>query len=287
MKNYLGLMQKIMTFGEDRQGRNAVTRALFAEQLTWDMRAGFPLVTTKKVPFKSVTGELLWFLSGSTNDNDLKKIMDYPPEKPTIWSANANDPNWIPRRSQEGDLGRIYGKQWRSWQGASWLEELQKWTCVQVDQIYTVVERIKKDPFDRRLIVTSWNPADLNKMSLPACHVMFQFYCGADDSLSLSMIQRSCDYFLGVPFNIASYALLTQMVAQQTELEPGDFIWTGGDCHIYDNHLTQVREQLSREPYPFPRLHLRPAPSLFDYTFDDVEVLDYRHHPAIKAPVAV
>ncbi|NKY46360.1 thymidylate synthase [Nocardia cerradoensis] len=260
---YEDLLRLVLERGTPKSDRTGTgTRSIFGHQLRYDLSAGFPLITTKKVHLKSIVYELLWFLRGDSNIRWLHE------HGVTIWDEWAD---------AHGELGPVYGVQWRSWPTPD---------GTHIDQIAQVLQTLRTDPDSRRIIVSAWNVADLDKMALAPCHAFFQFHV-ADGKLSCQLYQRSADLFLGVPFNIASYALLTHMVAQQTELEPGDFIWTGGDCHIYDNHLTQVREQLSREPYPFPRLHLRPAPSLFDYVFEDVEVLDYRHHPAIKAPVAV
>lgn len=244
----------------DRTGTG--TRSIFGHQLRYDLSQSFPLITTKKVHLKSIVYELLWFLRG---DSNVKWLQD---NGVTIWDewADAN-----------GELGPVYGVQWRSWPTPD---------GTHIDQISQVLQTLRTNPDSRRMIVSAWNVADLDKMALAPCHAFFQFYV-ADGKLSCQLYQRSADLFLGVPFNIASYALLTLMVAQQTELQPGEFIWTGGDVHIYDNHVQQVREQLSREPYPFPQLHLRPAPTLFDYAYEDVELGGYQHHPAIKAPVAV
>jgi thymidylate synthase len=223
---------------------------------------GFPLVTTKRVHFRSVALELLWFLRGDGNARWLQE------RGVSIWDEWAGP---------DGDLGPVYGVQWRSWPTPD---------GGHVDQIAEVLRTLRTDPDSRRMVVSAWNVADLPRMALAPCHALFQFHV-ADGRLSCQLYQRSADLFLGVPFNIASYALLTTMVAQQVGLEPGDFVWTGGDCHIYDNHVEQVREQLSRDPYPFPRLQLRAAPSLFEYELEDLQLVDYRHHPAIKAPVAV
>src|SRR4051794_30315615 len=260
---YEDLLRRVMAQGaakEDRTGTG--TRSLFGQQLRFPLEAGFPLVTTKRVHFRSVAYELLWFLRGDSNVNWLRE------HGVTIWDEWARE---------DGELGPVYGVQWRSWPTPDGRH---------VDQITDVLETLRKDPASRRLVVSAWNVGDIPAMALPPCHAMFQFYV-ADDRLSCHLYQRSADLFLGVPFNIASYSLLTHMVAQQTGLGVGDFVWTGGDCHIYDNHVDQVREQLSREVYPFPRLDLKPAASLFDYQFEDFEVVGYEHHPALRAPVAV
>ncbi|MCP2295973.1 thymidylate synthase [Nocardia amikacinitolerans] len=260
---YEDLLRLVLATGTAKADRTGTgTRSVFGHQLRYDLGAGFPLITTKKVHLKSIVYELLWFLRGDSNVGWLRE------HGVTIWDEWA-DP--------QGELGPVYGVQWRSWPTPD---------GAHIDQIGQVLDTLRTDPDSRRIIVSAWNVAELDKMALAPCHAFFQFYV-ADGKLSCQLYQRSADLFLGVPFNIASYALLTHMVAQQTGLEPGDFIWTGGDCHIYDNHVEQVTEQLSREPYPFPRLRLRRAASLFDYAYEDVEVVDYQHHPAIKAPVAV
>ena len=253
-----------MAHGTQKSDRTGTgTRSVFGRQMRFDLRDSFPLITTKRVHFKSVALELLWFLRGDSNVRWLQE------RGVSIWNEWADD---------DGELGPVYGVQWRSWptpDGDS------------IDQIAKVIQSIRTNPDSRRHMVTAWNPAEVDNMALPPCHAMFQFYV-ADGKLSCQLYQRSADLFLGVPFNIASYALLTLMVAQQTGLEPGEFVWTGGDVHIYDNHVDQVREQLSRDPYPYPQLRLARKPeSIFDYTLEDFEVLDYRHHPGIKAPIAV
>ena len=245
----------------DRTGTG--TRSVFGRQMRFDLSESFPLITTKRVHFKSVALELLWFLRGDSNVRWLQE------RGVSIWDEWADE---------NGELGPVYGVQWRSWPTPD---------GGHIDQIAKLVDGIRKNPDSRRHIVTAWNPAEVDNMALPPCHAMFQFYV-ADGRLSCQLYQRSADTFLGVPFNIASYALLTLMVAQQTGLAPGEFVWSGGDVHIYDNHVEQVREQLSREPYPYPQLRIRRTPeSIFDYTLEDFEVLDYRHHPGIKAPIAV
>ncbi|ACZ87731.1 thymidylate synthase [Streptosporangium roseum] len=260
---YEDLLRLVLTSGTAKADRTGTgTRSVFGHQLRYDLSQGFPLVTTKKVHLRSIVYELLWFLRGDSNIGWLHK------HGVTIWDewADAN-----------GELGPVYGAQWRSWPAPDGRH---------IDQVSEVLDTLRRDPDSRRMIVSAWNVAELDKMALAPCHAFFQFYV-ADGKLSCQLYQRSADLFLGVPFNIASYALLTHMVAQQAGLKPGDFIWTGGDCHIYDNHVEQVTEQLSRTPFEFPGLRLRQADSLFDYAYADVEVLDYRHHPAIKAPVAV
>ncbi len=264
MRQYLDFMQHVRDQGvrkEDRTGTG--TLSVFGHQLRFDLRDGFPLVTTKKLHTKSIVHELLWFLRGDTNIAYLKA------NGVTIWDEWA-DP--------AGELGPIYGYQWRSWPTPG---------GGHVDQLAQLVAEIRRNPDSRRLIVSAWNVADIPRMKLPPCHAFFQFYV-AQGRLSCQLYQRSADIFLGVPFNIASYALLTHMVAQQTDLEVGDFVWTGGDCHLYVNHLEQVTTQLSRTPLALPRLVLkRRPPTLFDYVYDDIEIVGYQSHPALKAPVAV
>ncbi len=260
---YEDLLAEVLAHGTPKGDRTGTgTRSVFGRQLRYDLGAGFPLVTTKRVHLRSVVYELLWFLRGDSNVRWLQE------HGVRIWNEWA---------APDGELGPVYGVQWRSWPTPDGRH---------VDQISAVLETLRRDPDSRRMIVSAWNVGELDAMALAPCHAFFQFYV-ADGRLSCQLYQRSADLFLGVPFNIASYALLTHMVAAQTGYAPGEFIWTGGDCHIYDNHHEQVREQLSREPYPFPRLELAPSPSLFDYTYEHVAVHDYRHHPTISAPVAV
>ena len=264
MHQYENFMRHVFEHGTVKADRTGTgTRSWFGYQMRFDLAEGFPLVTTKKLHLRSIIHELLWFLQGSSNVQYLRD------NKVTIWDEWARE---------DGELGPVYGVQWRSWpapDGGS------------IDQIAQVVREIRSNPDSRRLIVSAWNVSDIPKMALPPCHLLFQFYV-AEGRLSCQLYQRSCDIFLGVPFNIASYSLLTHMVAQQCGLGVGDFVWTGGDCHIYSNHFDQVREQLAREARPYPRLVLRRRPpSLFEYTFDDFEIVDYDPHPHIKAPVAV
>ncbi|QNN56156.1 thymidylate synthase [Diaphorobacter ruginosibacter] len=245
----------------DRTGTG--TRSVFGHQMRFDLSEGFPLVTTKKVHLKSIILELLWFLRGDSNVKWLQE------RGCTIWDEWARE---------DGDLGPVYGVQWRSWPTPD---------GGHIDQIAEVVKQLKTNPDSRRIIVSAWNVADLSKMALMPCHAFFQFYV-ADGKLSCQLYQRSADIFLGVPFNIASYALLTHMLAQQCDLEVGDFVWTGGDCHIYNNHFEQVQTQLARTPFAYPTLNIKRRPdSIFDYEYEDFEVIGYEHHPAIKAPVAV
>ncbi len=264
MRQYLDLLQDVLDHGvrkEDRTGTG--TLSVFGRQLRFALAEGFPLVTTKKVHTRSIIYELLWFLRGDTNVRWLQE------RGVTIWDEWADE---------GGELGPVYGRQWRSWPTADGRS---------IDQLATVIRQLREDPDSRRMIVSAWNVGELQSMALAPCHALFQFYV-AGGRLSCQLYQRSCDLFLGVPFNIASYALLTHLLAQQADLEPGDFVWTGGDCHLYLNHLEQARLQLTRAPYPLPRLELRRRPpTLFDYEFDDIAIMDYQHHPAIKAPVAV
>jgi len=264
MKQYHDLMRHVLEHGVDKSDRTGVgTRSVFGYQMRFNLGEGFPLVTTKKVHWKSVVYELLWFLLGETNIRYLRE------NGVTIWDEWA-DP--------EGELGPIYGKQWRSWEGADGQT---------IDQLAWVVEEIKRNPDSRRLVVSAWNVADLPKMALAPCHILFQFYV-AQGRLSCQLYQRSADIFLGVPFNIASYALLTLMVAQVTGLQPGEFVHTLGDAHLYHNHFEQARLQLSREPRPLPTVRLNPAVrDLFAFTYDDIELVGYHPHPRIPAPVAV
>ena len=245
----------------DRTGTG--TKSIFGYQMRFDLSQGFPLITTKKVHFKSIAIELLWFLRGDSNVQWLQS------HGVTIWDEWANE---------RGELGPVYGVQWRSWPSPDGKN---------LDQITDIIDMIKKNPDSRRIIVSAWNVADLHKMALMPCHVIFQFYV-ANNQLSCQLYQRSADSFLGVPFNIASYALLTHMIAQQCDLGVGEFIWVGGDCHIYDNHVDQVQLQLSREPYPFPTLRINRRPAdIFGYEFSDFTIENYLHHPAIKGAVAV
>lgn len=264
MKQYLDLMRHVRDHGvvkADRTGTGTVS--VFGYQMRFDLSAGFPLVTTKKLHWRSIIHELLWFLKGDTNIRYLKE------HGVSIWDEWADE---------SGELGPVYGYQWRNWPTPDGRH---------IDQIAQVIAQLKHNPDSRRIIVSAWNVADVDKMALPPCHAFFQFYV-AEGKLSCQLYQRSADIFLGVPFNIASYALLTLMVAQVTGLQPGEFIHTLGDAHLYSNHLEQVELQLSREPYPLPQMKLNPAvTNLFDFTYDDFELVGYEHHPHIKAPVAV
>ncbi|GAB1105054.1 MULTISPECIES: thymidylate synthase [Shewanella] len=264
MQQYLDLMQHILDSGTDKNDRTGTgTRSVFGYQMRFDLSKGFPLVTTKKCHLRSIIHELLWFLKGDTNVAYLHE------NKVTIWDEWADE---------SGNLGPVYGAQWRSWPTPD---------GGHIDQITQVIEQIKAQPDSRRLIVSAWNVSELDKMALAPCHAFFQFYV-ADGKLSCQLYQRSCDVFLGLPFNIASYALLTMMVAQQCDLELGDFVWTGGDTHLYSNHMEQTALQLSREPKPLPQMKITRKPeSIFDYRFEDFELSGYEPHPHIKAPVAI
>jgi len=264
MRQYHDLMKEVLAKGVQKSDRTGTgTISVFGHQMRFNLAEGFPMVTTKKLHLKSIIYELLWFLKGSTDNNWLKE------RGVSIWNEWA---------APDGELGPIYGYQWRSWPAPNGKH---------IDQISEVVETIKKNPDSRRIIVSAWNVADIPRMALAPCHAFFQFYV-ADGKLSCQLYQRSADIFLGVPFNIASYALLTHMMAQQCNLEVGDFIWTGGDCHLYSNHLEQVDLQLSRDFFPLPKLNiLRKPASIFDYEFEDFEILGYESHPHIKAPVAI
>jgi thymidylate synthase len=260
---YETLLRHVLETGVHKADRTGTgTRSVFGYQMRFPLDQGFPLITTKRVHFRSVAVELLWFLRG---DRNVQWLRD---NGVTIWDEWA---------APDGDLGPVYGVQWRSWPAPD---------GGHIDQISGIIDTLRKDPNSRRMIVSAWNVGEIPQMALPPCHAMFQFYV-ADGRLSCQLYQRSADLFLGVPFNIASYALLVHLVAQQTGLEVGDFVWTGGDCHIYDNHLTQVNTQLDRDVLAFPQLKVNPAASLFDYRFEDFELVGYEHHPALPAPVAV
>lgn len=260
---YEELLKNVLENGAQKSDRTGTgTRSLFGHQLRYDLSKSFPLLTTKKVYFHGVIGELLWFLRGESNVSWLQE------NKIRIWNEWADD---------NGELGPVYGVQWRSWPTPDGQH---------IDQIQTVMDQLKNNPDSRRILVSAWNVSELDKMALMPCHLLFQLYV-ADGKLSMQVYQRSADMFLGVPFNIASYAALTHMFAQQADLEVGELIWTGGDVHIYNNHVEQVKEQLSREPREYPQLKLKKAKSIFDYSFEDFEVEGYDPHPAIKAPVSV
>jgi thymidylate synthase len=264
MKQYLDLMKDILENGAHKTDRTGTgTLSVFGRQMRFNLADGFPLVTTKKLHLRSIIYELLWFLNGDTN---IKYLKD---NGVSIWDEWADE---------NGELGPVYGHQWRTWPAPDGR---------QIDQITQVINQIKSKPDSRRHIVSAWNPAEVDKMALPPCHALFQFYV-AEGKLSCQLYQRSADFFLGVPFNIASYALLLHMFAQQCDLEPGEFVWTGGDTHLYTNHLEQAKLQLTREPYPLPKLAIARKPaSVFDYKFEDFQIVNYQSHPSIKAPIAV
>lgn len=264
MRQYLDLQQLVLDTGVEKSDRTGTgTKSIFGHQMRFNLKEGFPLVTTKKVHLRSIILELLWFLSGDSNVKWLQE------NGCTIWDEWARP---------DGDLGPVYGVQWRTWPTPD---------GGHIDQIQNVMDTLKNNPDSRRIIVSAWNVADLDKMALMPCHAFFQFYV-ANNTLSCQLYQRSADIFLGVPFNIASYSLLVHMMAQQLDMEVGDFVWTGGDCHIYNNHMEQVKTQLTRAPHPLPTLAIKRKPaSIFDYQLDDFVLLNYTSHPAIKAPVAV
>lgn len=264
MKQYLDYLRHILQHGEIKTDRTGVgIKSIFGYQMRFDLNLGFPLVTTKKLHTKSIFHELLWFLHGDTNVAYLQK------NGVRIWNEWAD---------ADGNLGPVYGEQWRAWRNAEGRT---------IDQLAEVVQQIKTNPGSRRLIVSAWNVGELNKMALPPCHLLFQFYV-SNQKLSCQLYQRSADSFLGVPFNIASYSLLTHMIAEQCDLKVGEFVWTGGDCHLYLNHLEQAKLQLTREPLPLPQLQFKSRPkTLFDYQYDDIELLNYEAHPHIAATVAV
>ncbi len=280
MNNYLDLMRHVLTHGVDKTDRTGTgTRSVFGYQMRFDLQKGFPILTTKRVHFKSVAVELLWFLKGDTNVQYLKD------NGVSIWNEWATAEQCARFGRNEGDLGAVYGHQWRNF-GATKNPD-GTYQKDGFDQISWLINEIKTNPDSRRLIVSGWNPPEAGQVALPPCHTMFQFYV-ANGKLSCQLYQRSADIFLGVPFNIASYALLTHLIAQVTGLEVGEFVWTGGDSHLYSNHFEQTELQLSREPLPLPKLKINPAiTDLFAFEYADLELENYQHHPAIKAPVAV
>jgi thymidylate synthase len=275
MKQYHQALEHILENGKQKTDRTGIgTISVFGYQMRFDLRTGFPAVTTKRLAWKSVVSELLWFIEGSGDERRLAEILHgtRDSEKKTIWTANAEADYWKSRAQFDGDLGRVYGVQWRDFQG--------------VDQLQNLIDGIKKDPSGRRHILSAWNPAELDQMALPPCHVLSQFDV-TDGYLSCQLYQRSCDMFLGVPFNIASYSLLTHIIARECGLKVGDFIWTGGDCHIYTNHVDAVKEQLSREPRALPTLYMTVNKKFSEYTMEDFALENYNPHPAIKAEMAV
>jgi thymidylate synthase len=276
MRQYLEALNKIMKEGVDREGRNGWTRSLFAIQIRFDLRNGFPAMTTKRLAFRAVVSELLWFIEGSGDERRLCEILygSRDPKKKTIWTQNAKADYWADRAKYSGDLGRVYGVQWRHWTNSDGNE---------FDQLEDVLDRIKIDPYDRRLIVSAWNPGELHKMALPPCHRDFQFYVDNKGQISLHMNQRSCDMFLGVPFNIASYAVLLSMVAQVSDLKAHEVVLTLNDAHIYHEHYSAVGVQLGRTPSRLPKLWINPeVKSLFDFTMEDVRL--YGYEPQGKIP---
>ena len=287
---YLNALKNILENGDDRPDRTGIgTRSIFGLQMRFDLQDGFPAITTKKLAWKAVVSELLWFIEGSGDENRLKEILhgERYSEKKTIWSDNAQAAYWVKKKLQRhpGDLGRVYGVQWRRWRKP--LIRINKVVLQNHDQLLELIDGIKSDPYSRRHIITAWNPGELDLMALPPCHMMAQFYV-SNGKLSCQMYQRSADMFLGIPFNIASYALFTHMIAQVCNLEVGDLIITIGDAHIYNNHVDQVNEQLTRTPLPLPTLKLNPEVSVItDFEMEDIGLIGYESHEAIKAPMAV
>ena len=287
---YLDSLNTILQQGQDRPDRTGIgTKSLFGLQLRFDLSQGFPAITTKKLAWRAVVSELLWFIEGSGDEFRLREILHGQryTEKTTIWTENASAPYWTSKRMQRhpGDLGRVYGVQWRRWRKP--LIRVNKVVLQNHDQLQELIEGIKKDPYSRRHIITAWNPGELELMALPPCHMMAQFYVN-DGKLSCQMYQRSADMFLGVPFNIASYALFTHMIAQACNLKVGDLILTLGDAHIYNNHIEQVKEQLQRKPFDLAELQLNPEiKDITKFTMDDISLVNYKCHDAIKAPMAV
>jgi len=288
MKQYLDALKNVLENGDLRPDRTGVgTRSLFGLQLRFDLTAGFPAVTTKKLAWRSVVSELLWFIEGSGDERKLKELLygDQNSDKKTIWSDNESADYWQRRKKFKGDLGRIYGVQWRTWRAPVF--GANRMGIKHIDQLVELINGIKADPYGRRHIITAWNPGELDLMALPPCHMMAQFYV-SNGRLSCQMYQRSADMFLGVPFNIASYALFTHMIAQVCNLAVGELIITLGDAHIYNTHIDQVKEQLSREPMTLPVLTLNPSIGVItNFVMDDIELIGYTSHGAIAAPMAV
>jgi thymidylate synthase len=282
MQAYLETLRKLLDQGETRRDRTGVgTIGLFGMQQRYDLSKGFPAVTTKRLAWKSVVSELLWFIEGSGDEKRLRELLhgSRESEKTTIWTANATAGYWKEKAEYDGDLGRVYGVQWRDWRDS---------TGRSTDQLATLVAGLKQDPYGRRHILSAWNPGELDQMALPPCHVMSQFWVSSDNRLSCQMYQRSCDMFLGVPFNIASYSLLTHMIAQACGFSVGDFVHVLGDAHIYLNHVDQVRQQLEREPLPLPTLWINPdVRDITGFTMSDIRLDGYQSHPAIAAEMAV
>jgi len=292
MKQYLDNLALILEAGDKRSDRTGTgTIGLFGLQQRFDLRKGFPAITTKKLAWKSVVSELLWFIEGSNDERRLCEILHETRDdsKTTIWTDNANSSYWKPHAAFNGDVGRIYGVQWRHWNThTKQYKSSSEWEYAEVDQLKNLIDGIKKDPYSRRHILSAWNVAELGQMSLPPCHVMSQFFVNSKDELSCQMYQRSCDYPLGGPFNIASYALLTHMIAQVCDLQVGDFIHTIGDCHIYLNQIDGVKEQITRPPLSLPSLWLNPKiKNIDDFTIDDCKLVNYQHHSHIDFPFSV
>jgi thymidylate synthase len=290
MKQYLDLLQDILDNGETKDDRTGTgTISVFGRHLRFDLRRGFPSVTTKKLAWKACVGELLWFIEGSGDERRLAEITYGGTGAVTIWTPNAHAPYWKPKAKFDGDLGRVYGVQWRRWNTntVKWINSSES-QSVYIDQLANLIEGLKKDPNGRRHILTAWNPGELDQMALPPCHVLCQFYVNKNRELSCHMYQRSVDVFLGLPFNIASYALLTHLIAQVCDLNVGELVISTGDTHIYTNHVEQVKEQLTREPLSLPVLKLnRDIKSIEEFKMDDIELVDYQCHTAIKADMAV
>ena len=294
MQNYNQLCSKILLEGIQSNDRTGVgTLSMFGEQLRFNLADGFPAVTTKKLAWKSMVSELLWFIEGSGDERRLAEIQygTRDVSKKTIWTANANASYWLPNSRYSGDLGRVYGVQWRHWRYVKdteqvWKPGLNKVDYREIDQLADLIEGLKKDPTGRRHILTAWNPGELSEMALPPCHMFAQFYI-RNNVLSCQMYQRSADIFLGVPFNIASYALLTHLIAKTIKAQVGELILTFGDVHIYNNHIEQIKEQISRKPYPLPYLDLSDVKDIWSAQLDDIRLMNYEHHPTIKADMAV
>lgn len=293
MKTYLDTLKFVLENGTERKDRtNVGTIGVFGLQQRYDLSKGFPAVTTKRLAFKACLSELLWFIEGSSDEHRLREILhgSEAPNKTTIWTANAEADYWKPKARYQGDLGRVYGVQWRHWQTTKteWNPNMGMPVPVEVDQLLNLIDGIKQDPYGRRHILTAWNPGELDSMALPPCHCFAQFYVTADNKLSCQMYQRSCDLFLGVPFNIASYSLLTHMIAQVCGLGVGEFVHVLGDAHIYSDHIEQVKEQLTREPLPLPTLWINPnITDITKFSMEDFRLDGYNHHPPIKANMAV
>ena len=293
MKQYLDALQFILDNGQERSDRTGTgTIGVFGMQQRYDLSKSFPAVTTKKLAWNAMVGELLWFIEGSSDERRLAQLTHgtRDKDKTTIWTANALSPNWTPNAKFYGDLGRVYGVQWRSWNThkQEWVANGVNYKDIVIDQLANLINGIKTDPYGRRHILTAWNPAELDEMALPPCHCFAQFYVSADNKLSCQMYQRSADFFLGVPFNIASYSLFTHMIAQVCGLQVGEFIHTLGDAHIYVNHIEQAKEQISRDVHAGPNLWLNTEITDIDkFTTEDIRIQNYQHHNSIKAPMAV